>query len=244
MLVVLLLVNEGYSIEQIVLDGIMARGIDILPFDGRVVIHDGDRILQPAGVDPVASGDEDDAAGVSSLMDGIFDAVSGEDPLAAADGSYKRQYTLVLDVDIADPNGVEGMIRGTANFGERKGGRERDRLSGRGTGTYSSRAECSLSDLDTTKYPWSASAPLELGVAGVVDGTAVLSIAMRPSSAVKVTAEGESLCLSVVRDTADAALAAIKLPNVEVELEDGARATATTTAGTLTIDVAVSVREI
>ena len=149
----------------------------------------------------------------------------------------------------SDPNVIyvgtgEATIRGKANFGARKGAGEKGRLAGRGTGSYSSQAECSLSDLDTTKYPWSASASLELGVAGVVDGAAVLSIAMRPSAAVQVTAEGESLCLSVVRDTADAALAAIKLPNVEVELEDGARATATSTAGTLTIDVSVSVREI
>lgn len=242
MLTVIVLIDEGYSPEQIIIDGFIENGISI-DVQGVKIRDAKGKVLRPDGVEP-SGADEEETAAVASLVDNLFDAISGEDPLAAADDSFKRQYTLTIEVDITGDEGMSGSIEAKANIGARKG--EKGALSGRGTGTFTANGSCSLSQFDTTKYPYTLSAPLRIGVSGRdSDGKATLNIGFAATSSVKVDA-GQSFCLGVVRDTADVSLQVISIPNVTVRLRDGAQGNADNQdAGQpFTVGIAVQVKEI
>ncbi len=245
MLTVLVLIDSGYSIEQIIVDGFMAQAVDI-GFDGRIAILDDEgRVLRPDGDEPAFGDDVETANAVNTFIDDVSDAISGEDPLASGDDSFKRQYTMTVDIDITDSEGFNGTIEGKVNFGARKG--EPGKLSGRGTGAFNGSGACSLSDLNTTKYPYKVSVPLRIGVAGASSGaTATLEFGFAATASARVDAEGDSICLDVVRDTADSYTQLISVPGVEVRLRDGATANADNqnASQAFTVGVAVSIKEI
>jgi len=243
-LMVLVLISEGYSVEQIVLDGFMAGGLIQDYEHGGIAIKDENgKRLRPDGDKPTYEDAATESA-VTNVVDGIIDALSGEDPLAAADDSFKRQYTVTIDIDITG-DGSTGTIEGKANFGARKG--DTGFVSGRGNGTLNIKGACSLSELDTTEYPYTVSAPLLIGVAGEVDGgKATLGFAVKPTSAVQVKGDEDALCMSVVRDLADAYPQLISIPQVSLRLRDGATANADNqdSGQAFTVGVAVRVKEI
>lgn len=241
MFTVIVLIDEGYSPEQIIIDGFIENRIRI-DHEGITIRDAKGKVLRPDGAEP--SGDEEERAVAAGLVDDLFDAISGEDPLAAADDSFKRQYTLTIEVDVSG-NGGTGSIEGKANIGARKD--EKGALSGRGTGTFTFNNTCSLSEIDTTKYPYTLSAPLRIGAAGRdSDGKATLNIGVAATSSVKVDAAGQSFCLQVVRDTADVSLQVISIPDVTVRLRDGAQGNTDNQGGgqPFTVGVAVHVKEI
>ncbi len=247
-LAVLVLLDSAYSIEQIVLDGIMAQRIDV-GFDGSVVILDDEGgVLRPDGDEPSFGDDVETATAVNTFIDNLTDAITGEDPLTASDGRFKRQYTLTVDVGFSDEEGSTGTIKANVNFGEIKD--TEGHFAGRGTGTLfvDNQVGCSLSELNTTKYPYKIQVPVRVGVfaSGKPGGKVTLQFGLEATAAAKVTAAGDSICLDVVRDTADVYAQFITLPNVPVQLRDGATAKTDTKAQDLPIDItlAVQIKEI
>lgn len=245
MLTVIVLMNKGYSPEQIIIDGHIENGIDLMSF----TIRDAEgKVLRPDGVEPQAEDPETNPT-YEKLFDDVSDAVLGEDPLAAADDRFKRQYTLTTEVDFSGDGGT-GSIEGKANIGARKG--EEGALSGRGTGTFTAKGACSVGEdgsglFDTTQYPYALSGPLRIGIAGRVSkGNATLNIGVAATSSVQVDAEGDAFCLEIVRDTADITLQVISIPDVTVRLRDGATANADNqdTGHPFTVGVAVRVKKI
>jgi hypothetical protein len=253
MLVILALANEGYSIEQIIVDGIMARGIDA-PLFAPAVIRDrpggkGDVVTPefaeaPAGVNSDDAGDGDAIAG---FLDGVLDAVTGEDPLAVDDNSFARQYTLTIEVEVAD-DGATLRMEGKANAGAAKGFEDSGIVAGRGAGTFSGEAAC-RTPTDPNPYPYALSAPVRLGVLGrpsdTDDRSKQLGNEVAPTSRVRVQADGDTLCLDIVRESADAVPMLLEIPVVTVRWKNGASATEEgTTSSGLPVTVRVSVRKI
>jgi hypothetical protein len=161
-----------------------------------------------------------------------------------SDESFKRQFTLTIDVAIVG-DGSTGTIKGKANLGDRKG--HVDLLVGRGTGSLSVEGACSLSEFDTNPYPYTIDVPLRFGIAGGLDGDeATLNFGILATSAAKVTAEGDSFCIQVIRDLADAYPQFIQIPDVIVRLRDGATAKASgqDAAAEFTADLTVSVKKL
>jgi hypothetical protein len=207
--------------------------------DGKVLRPDRGRLT---------FGDDEETATVNGFIDDLADAVTGEDPLAVSDNSFKRQYTLSFDVTFTDDEGGTGTVKGKANLGALKG--LSGRLGGRGTGTlvYENQQGCSLSDLDTTKYPYSVEAPLRLGVFGngKPGQEVTLDLAVVATGAATVTGDESALCIEVVRDTADFYAQLIMFPKMTVTLRDGQRGGGTNQGSgePFTVTTVVKVKEI
>ena len=248
MLAVLVVIDSGYTIEQVILDGIMENGFDI-DLDGSIVILDGKgRVLPPGGDEPSLGDDAESARAVDQLMDDVADAVAGEDPLAVTDGSFKRQYTLTVEAEFTDDEGGTGTVKGKLNLGELKDLGKR--VAGRGTGRllFDNKVGCSLSEGDTTSYPYSVRAPVRLAVFGNGEpgGQAKLELAVAGTGPAKVTGDESALCIEVVRDTADFYAQLISFPAFTVRLRDGATATADNKSSDepFAVSVTASVKEI
>lgn len=250
MLVILALANEGYSIEQIIVDGIMAKGINVTPFgrEGAVVIRDqpggkGD-VVKPEFATAPATGDSD-ADAISNFLDGVVDAVSGEDPLAVTDNSFKREYTLTIEVEIVDADSTL-RIEGKANAGAAKAYEDAGIVAGRGTGTFTGEGQCwAEAGTDTAKHAYTLSAPVRLGILGRpsdVRGRVRLGTEVTPSSSVRVRAADDALCLDLVREGANQVLSLVEIPVVEVRWKNGASASeegATSYGAAVTVKVSV-----
>ena len=249
-MIVLVLMSQGYSPDQVILDGFIAGGLAMSfepEHNGITINGDNGKRLKPEFEEPLPDADAATAAAVEGVAAGLVGALSGDDPLTAAADGYKKDFTLTIDVDFVDDEGANGTIEGTARFGARKGSSAR--LAGEGTATlfYENKIGCSLSELDTTKYPYSVKVPLRVGIAGRDEGgKATLKFAVVGTRDAVVTGDDSAFCIQVVKDTADAYQQLITIPDVTVSLRDGAEADADNQDSNqpLKTAVAVQVREL
>lgn len=90
LIILLGLMAEGYTTEQIIVDGILAGGIDAVPFAPIRIIDDNGRAIEP--------GDEPVEPAAETIITDMVAIVEGYDP---QDPPYKARYDVRYAADLA-----------------------------------------------------------------------------------------------------------------------------------------------
>lgn len=225
MLTLFVLMADGYTPEQLILDGIIGGGVRLVgPGLNFVIVDENDEVIRPAGVEP--SPEQEEAADtIDTFIADAIDVVAGLDPHAAADTPFKAQFDVKVEVSIAGDAPTE--IVGTGRLGTPKQRALKGFVVGKGQGELTTSAECSLSEGDTGPHPYEVSGPVQFGFSGSVDDGEVSLRAANVSADLQVSGD-DSICIDVVRDTLGL-FATLSLGTVELELRRGERATAEST---------------
>ena len=251
MMVLLGLAAEGYSTEQILVDGLFGGGIRWSP-DGVEIRDEKGKRVKPAGEDCCASiEDPDERESTSDVIDTfVVDSVellAGIDPAGVSAGDYRRDFAISITVDGKDADGSQIALRTKGNFGRGATKDWRGFLAGSGTGTFTSSGACSIGN-EATKHPWAFAGDIEFGVSGRLtepssggQSTANVRAVFAPSNVTKTTGDSSG-CVTLAEELAHEYVAAIPFPVMKIRLKDGETATQSTTFGdaTFTLKVALS----
>lgn len=169
------LMAEGYSPEQIILDGFAAGGIRITSTAGSGVqlVDENGKRLRPDGVEESPEAEEQ-AATVELLADSIIDLVAGFDPSLAANEPLDRatDELVTVEIDVSDADGDAIFIEARGTLGKPKDSSLGAFLIGRVEGELTATGECS-------DVPYEVSGPVVLGLSGPVGkNTAPVTIAL------------------------------------------------------------------
>jgi len=217
------LLNDGYSPEQIIVDGVMGRGITVRnPVDGPVIVDGRGKVQKPDGVEESPE-HEESAAAIDSFVTDVVDLIGGVDPHTAATEPFRAQFEVKIDVQIDGADGASYSIVGKGRIGTPADKSLRTFAIGKGDGELVGTGACSIGSGE--KHPYEVSGDLVLGMSGPrKDGTVDLRIGVTKAN---LATEGdESGCVDIVRETSDA-IELVTYGPIEVELRDGATASAT-----------------
>lgn len=244
MLDVFLLIEQGYSPEQVIVDGFAAGGIKGVPGPpGALLVDEHGKRIKPDGVEESPE-HEEAAEQLESFAGDILDAVAGIDPFSAADLPFKPQLDVEIEIVLTSDANETIVGKGRIGFPRKKS--QRGYVIGNGKGELTGAGACSLSEGgiagDANSHPWEVSGNLQLGFSGVIDdstdpATAAIRIALINFSPT-VTGD-DSLCVDVVRDTAGA-VATQTFGPVRVRLRKGAEATSESTFGDAAVTTKVT----
>lgn len=241
MLAVLILIHQGYSPEQVIVDGFVAGGIRGVPgYPGVLLVDENGKRIDPDGVEK-APEQEEAADQVDAFIGDIVDTLTGIPPSAGADTPFKPAFQI--DVEISFSGDAPVTIVGEGRLGVPRNKSQRGYVVGSGDGEMAGAGECSLSEGgivgDADPHPYEVSGPVKLGFSGpAADGRATLRMAMVEVDAT-VTGD-DSFCVDLIRDLSGIYESTTFGP-VEVRLKDGATGTATSTFADSTVDVTVTI---
>jgi len=222
-LTVISLMTDGYSPEQLIGDGVMARGITIKsPVDGPVIVDGRGEVQEPDGVDESPEHKESKGA-IDSFSADVDDLIAGVDPHSAASEPFKARFEVQIDVQIDGADGVSYSVVGKGRIGTPTDKSLRTFAIGQGVGELVGTGACSIGSGE--EHPYEVSGHLVFGMSGPVrDDTVDLRIGVTEAN---LATEGDdSACIDLVRETSDA-IELVTYGPVEVKLRDGATATAT-----------------
>jgi len=222
-LAVIALMNDGYSPEQIIVDGLIERGITLKnPTDGPVIVDNRGKALRPDGVEESPEHQES-AAAIDSFVAGVVDVIGGVDPHAAAETAFDAKFNGDIEITIESNEGASFRIVGEAKLGTPDDRSLRTFVVGKGDGKFAGGGACSVGAGEG--HPYEVAGNVRLGLSGPVNhGTADLRIAITEAN-LEVTGD-DSLCVGVVRDTTDI-FELVTYGPVEIRLRDEAMASAT-----------------
>ena len=227
MLAVMFLAGDGYSPEQIIVDGLLADGIRFAsPVSGLVIVDEKGKKIRPAGVEQSPEREE---AGdqIDGFLTDIVDTIGGIDPYTAARTSFTEEF--VIEIEIAFSGDSSLTLVGKGHLGPPKKRSVRGYVVGNGGGEVVGAGACSLSEGDTGPHPYEVSGTVEFGFSGPVDNERA-SIRIAQTNVDIRVAGDDSLCVDVVRDTAGF-LESLTFGPVEVRLRGGATGSSETTIG-------------
>lgn len=232
MLTVIALRAKGYSMEQILVDGFAAEGIEL---DGigfiPVIVDEKGKVLRPDGVE--ASPDTEEQAGsIDQLESDIVDLVGGVDPATAAGEAITKEFTVKLEITVGVDDDAPFGIAATGKLGDPKSGS--DQFEGWVLGTAGGHVDgdgrCTIGDFVDESVGWTITGPVDLGIAGRVDGKTASVKAGVVRSILDVSVENEdTICGDLILDTAEAAVSAVTVGPFDLKLEKGATADASGT---------------
>jgi hypothetical protein len=232
MLAVLALSAKGYSIEQIILDGFADGGIRLggagfVP----VIVDNKGKPVRPDGVEQ-SPDSEEQAGAIDQLASDIVDMVGGVDPRTAATEPIKKEFTVKLEITVGIGDDAPFEITARGELGDPKS--KSDMFEGWVLGTASGHVDgdgtCSIGDFVDESVPWVVTGPVDLGLAGRVDGDTVSLKAGVVNAILDVSvADDDTICGDLITDTADAAVRAVTVGPFDLRLRKGATATATGT---------------
>jgi hypothetical protein len=235
MLAALFLMSEGYSPDQIIIDGFAAGGIQWAgPSAGLVLVDEKGKRIKPDGVEESPE-HEEAAEQIDGLEQEILEAVGGLDVHTAATTSFKTMFLVKVEIILGEDTVV--TISGKGRLGRPNDRGLRGVLVGHGTGKVSGGGACSVEGLEAP-HPYELDGNVDLGFSGSIDqGSTRLHVGVTQAN-VSVSGD-DSLCVDIVRDTSDI-LELLTLPLVELRLRDGAVDTGRSSYGGDPLEVTVS----
>jgi hypothetical protein len=241
MLAVIILINQGYSPEQIIVDGFAAGGIRGVPgYPGVLLVDENGKRVKPDGVEQ--SPEQEEAADqVDAFVGDLVDTLAGISPRDAADTPFKTLFQVDVEITFTGDSSV--TIVGKGRLGLPRNKSLRGFIVGNGDGELAGAGECSLSEGgivgDAAPHPYEVSGPVTFGFSGPAkQGETTLRIAL---VAVNPTVEGDdSFCVDLIRDLTDV-YETMTFGPVDVRLRDGATGTAESTYGDAAIETKVTV---
>lgn len=242
MLTVLALAMKGYTVDQIIHDGVLAGEIHVGgPGFGPVILDEKDEILRPGGVERSPDAEEQ-AGSIEQLESDIVDLVGGVDPRDAADESFKRLFDVRLEIVVTDES-TDYTITAKGAIGEAKAEDLDGAVVGEAGGHIDGGGTCSIGDFVDEQVPYSLTGPVDLGLAGRSDGKHVSLKAGIVDAILDVEVEGnDTICGDLVQDTTEPAVELITVGPFDVKLEKGATATATGPIFDATYEATITLR--
>jgi hypothetical protein len=224
MLSMLMLMAQGYSPEQIIIDGLAAGGIKAVPGPpGALLVDEKGKRIKPDGVEE--SPEHEEAADqVDSFVNDIVDTIAGIDPRSGADIPIRSG--IAVEVEITGGGDSTVTIVGKGEIGAPRKKSLRGYVAGIARGELTGAGECYVDGLDP-RHPYEVSGTLKLGFSGPVsdDGTAKIRIA--PFDSDLTVAGDNSGCTDLVRDLASS-FELITFGPVTVKMQKGQTGTADT----------------
>jgi hypothetical protein len=158
--------------------------------------------------------------------------VGGVDPRTAATEPIKKEFTVKLEITVGIGDDAPFEITARGELGDPKS--KSDMFEGWVLGTASGHVDgdgtCSIGDFVDESVPWVVTGPVDLGLAGRVDGDTVSLKAGVVNAILDVSvADDDTICGDLITDTADAAVRAVTVGPFDLRLRKGATATATGT---------------
>ncbi|MFA5882780.1 MAG: hypothetical protein WDA60_02920 [Acidimicrobiia bacterium] len=222
------LMVDGYSPEQIILDGFMSDGILLEGEFGAwtgVKIVDGDgKTVRPDGV--LESEETKEAAdALDQLAGGIVDLVGGLDPRLATTEKLRSSSPVLVVIEFTRTDGDRWEIRAGGEIGVPKDRGLKGFLAGTADGSVDVVGNCGIG---STRVPISGTGDMALGLAGpVAADAATVRIAV---TEVSLGGSVPSQCLHDEFEIAEEALKYIDFGPVEVGVRAGAPKPGTSTA--------------
>ena len=223
-LAVIALMNDGYSPEQIIVDGLIERGITLKnPTDGPVIVDNRGTALRPDGVEESPEHQES-AAAIDSFVADVVDVIGGVDPHTAAKTAFSANSEVEIEIAVAIDDGAASFtIAGKARLGTPHDKSLRAFMIGSGDGEFVGAGACSVGGGE--RDPYEIAGNVVFGLSGPVhEGRVSLRIGITEAN-LTVTGD-DSLCVDIVRDPGNIVEATTYGP-VEIRLRDGATASAT-----------------
>lgn len=234
MLVTLAATFEGYTPEQIVVDGLMAGGFRISPGSksGIVIVDENGKPIPPGAIPPSEEQQESEAF-LETFVADVADVVAGVDPRTAAETPFDKRFDVAIDVRWGDDTSV--VITGKGGVGVPADKALRRFWVGSATGALTGSGACSVGG--GARHPWTIDGNVVMGISGrAEDGRLQLRFAITEANL--GTTGDDSLCVDIVRDTADA-LESLTLPSIAVPVRGG-KATLATSLGGDPMDIEVT----
>jgi hypothetical protein len=216
MLVTIAATFEGYSPEQIIVDGLMAGGFRISPGSksGIVIVDEKGKVIPPGAMPPSEEAQESESF-LETFVADVADVVAGVDPRAAAETEFDSRFDVTIDVQWGDDSTV--LITAKGGVGVPVDKSLRKYWVGSATGNLEGSGACSVGG--GTKHPWTIDGNVVMGISGRADDDA-LQLRFAITEANLGTTGDDSLCVDIVRDSA-AALESLTLPSIEVPVRGG-----------------------
>lgn len=245
MLTVIALRAKGYSMEQIIVDGFAADGIEL---DGigfiPVILDEKGKVLRPDGV--AESPDTEEQAGsIEQLENEIIDLVGGVDPATAAEEAIKKEFTVDLEITVSIDDDSAYGITATGKLGDPKSRSEQfdGYVIGAAAGHVDGDGTCTIGDFIGETAGWTVTGPVDLGIAGRVDGNTASVKAGVVQAILDVRVENEdTICGDLIQDTSEAAVRALRVGPFDLKLKKGATADATGTVLGAQYEATISLR--
>lgn len=240
MMMVLGAMAEGYSPEQIIVDGLMAGGMRVSfgGVGGVQIVDEHGKPIKPDGVEVTEEHEESEDLLETFVLD-VLDTIGGIDPRSARDMDYVHNFAVDVTITAGDP-GSSFTVTGNGGVGPPEDKRVRkanqDAVVGRARGSITASGACSIGS-GGTKHPWKIDGPVVLGISGRSVGRDLqLRIAF---TEVNASVTGDSgTCVDLMRDYS-AGLELVSFPSVQVPARDGATGTLQTALSGDPVDVTV-----
>ena len=228
---------QGYTPDQILVDGLMGGGFRLSPAGMSIVDENGKRI--PPGDVEVSEEQEEAESVVESFVLDAMDLVSGIDPRAAAETRYDQMFTADITITYTLDEGSSYTIDGKAEVGRPTDKKLRQYLVGDGTGQMKGSGACWYSG-EGTKHPYTVDGNVDFGISGRSEnGGLTLRLAITEAN---LSVQGDnSLCVDVLRDSTGI-FEAISFPPFDIRPRAGATATTQTSFGGALIDLKFTLR--
>lgn len=245
MMMVLGAMAEGYSPEQIIVDGLMAGGMRVSfgGVGGVQIVDEHGKPIKPDGVEVTEEHEESESVLDTFVLD-VLDTIGGLDPRSAADLDYVHNFAVDVTIDAGDP-GSSFTVTAKGGVGPPEDRRVRranqDAVVGRARGSITGSGACSVGS-GGTKHPWKIDGPVVLGISGRSVGRDLqLRIAF---TEVNASVTGDSgTCVDLMRDIS-AGLELVSFPSVQVPAaRDGATGTLQTALGGDPVDITVKLSQ-
>jgi hypothetical protein len=224
MMVMLMARGEGYSTEQILVDGLFAGGLELQPFSAAVLILDEKgKVVRPAGDECCASVESDEREATSEAIEGFVieaaDRLAGTDPRSVRRGDFVPEYAIDVVVE-AEEDGVTVVVEARGQLG--LAGR-RAAVAGAGSGAMVFEGACDIGG--GTPHPYEFRGDVEFGVAGRGDHprdpqSATVRIAFDQGPLTKFEGD-DSGCVELAGETGARVVEALVFPPFEVDLGGG-----------------------
>jgi hypothetical protein len=227
MLSVLALAIKGYTAEQVILEGVMAEGIQLgAPGFDPVIVDARGKVVRPAGV-PSSPDAEEQAGTLEQLESDIVDMVGGVDPRDAADESFKKLFNVKVAIVVSDET-TEYTITAKGTIGKAKAKELDGAVVGEAAGHIDGGGTCSIGDFIDESVPYDVTGPVDLGLAGRSDGGTVSLKAGVVDAIIAVDVEENgTICSDLVQETTEPAVELLTVGPFDVKLKKGATSTAT-----------------
>jgi hypothetical protein len=239
MMLVLAGALQGYTPDQILVDGLLGGGFRLTPSKatGIVIVDDKGKPIRP-GVTEVSDEQEEAASTLEAFVVDAIDTIGGLDVRTAAATPYNKLVELELTVTAAIDDGFTMSIDGKGAAGRARGRALRDFVVGEGSGALEGSGACFITG--GPKYPYTLDGNVGFGITGSsVPGTLTLRVGIVEAN-VSVTGSSET-CVDILESTS-ALLETLVFPQVEVATKDGATASAETAIGGVSFDLTVTIR--
>jgi hypothetical protein len=216
------LLADGYSPEQIIVDGLIERGIALKnPVDGPVIVDERGKVLRPAGIEESPE-QQESAAAIDSFVADVVDLIGGVDPTTAATTPFDAKFQVAIEIEITDVDGASYTIVGDGKLGVPDDKGLRSFVVGRGAGDLVGAGACSVGGGE--EHPFEIEGNINLGLSGpATDGIGNVRVAVIEANLGVVG--DDSLCVDIVRETTSI-FELITYGPVEVRLRDGATGSA------------------